>query len=746
MNNGRARLILASCGMLAIFAAIAQAQEIAVPGRVQAEDYKAGGEGVGYHDTDAVNQGGAYRQDGVDIQATSDTGGGYNVGWIRTGEWLAYNVRVGTAGSYAVTARVASGATATKSIHLEVDGQDVSGTVGFTSNSGYQSWIDLSLPNVSLTAGAHTLRLFIEAGGFNLNYIDFRLLVPVARAVPGRVEAEDYKLGGEVVAYHDTDTVNQGGAYRRDGVDIQATSDTGGGYNVGWIRTGEWLAYDVQVETTGSYAVIARVATGATDMKSIHLEVDGGNVSGSVPFTNTSGWQAWIDLALPNVSLSAGAHEVRVVIETGGFNLNYVEFSAVSVPAGHQLPGRIEAEDYKLGGEGVAYHDTDTVNQGGAYRQDGVDIQVTSDTGGGYNVGWIQTGEWLAYDANVREAGAYRFQLRLASGRTAVKAIHVEVDGTNVTGTMSFSNDAGWQSYFDLTGPEVVLTSGPHEVRVVVEVGGFNFNAIEAVASSGAAPPPPPPSQGPIFVFFGHSQGTMDDVATLFRPRLRAGDIVLVKSFHDGAYDQDFLLRNARMLREAVPGIVLFARADGRENVRTVVNSLPSGVYDGILYGYDWFDGGSQAPEFSWDDDTTYQNFETAKQIANARGYPLYGMPTGRPVLVTNPRWDYGILATHTDGLIPQLQGYAQNSWSGDDPRTFDQAVRIVSGQIEAAGATQPWMPQLTIGTELSNGMPWDAALPHARQALSLGAAGITIQWTGPAKGDVPRFLQALGR
>ena len=29
---------------------------------------------------------------------------------------------------------------------------------------------------------------------------------------------------------------------------------------------------------------------------------------------------------------------------------------------------RIEAEDYDQGGEGVAYHDTDPVNQGGAYR------------------------------------------------------------------------------------------------------------------------------------------------------------------------------------------------------------------------------------------------------------------------------------------------------------------------------------------------------------------------------------------
>ena len=41
----------------------------------------------------------------------------------------------------------------------------------------------------------------------------------------------------------------------------------------------------------------------------------------------------------------------------------------------HPVPGRIEAEDYDLGGEGVAYHDTTAGNTGGAYRDDDVDIE-----------------------------------------------------------------------------------------------------------------------------------------------------------------------------------------------------------------------------------------------------------------------------------------------------------------------------------------------------------------------------------
>jgi hypothetical protein len=55
-------------------------------------------------------------------------------------------------------------------------------------------------------------------------------------------QAEHYDLGGEGAAYHDTEMENLGGAYRPDeGVDLQRAGDVSGGWNVGWIRLGEWL-------------------------------------------------------------------------------------------------------------------------------------------------------------------------------------------------------------------------------------------------------------------------------------------------------------------------------------------------------------------------------------------------------------------------------------------------------------------------------------------------------------------------
>ena len=77
------------------------------------------------------------------------------------------------------------------------------------------------------------------------------------------------------------------------------------------------------------------------------------------------------------------------------------------------MPGRIEAENFDNGGEGVAYHDTTPGNSGGAYRNTDVDLEVSSD--GGYDVGWTAAGEWLNYTVSVASSGSYTVGLRVAS-------------------------------------------------------------------------------------------------------------------------------------------------------------------------------------------------------------------------------------------------------------------------------------------------------------------------------------------
>jgi hypothetical protein len=139
-----------------------------------------------------------------------------------------------------------------------------------------------------------------------------------------RIEAEDYLSGGEGIAYHDTTAGNTGGAYRTDDVDVQPTKDSAGMYNVGWIAAGEWLRYDVDIPTSGSYHLSARVSSIYTG-RTFHLEVDGAAVSGSITVPNTGSWQTWTTISVSSCSLSAGTHTLKFVAETDGFNVNYFD-------------------------------------------------------------------------------------------------------------------------------------------------------------------------------------------------------------------------------------------------------------------------------------------------------------------------------------------------------------------------------------------------------------------------------------
>jgi len=148
----------------------------AIPGTVYFPNYDLGGDGVGYHDHEAANQGGAYRTDGVDISTCSDTGSnGYCVGWCNPGEWLRYTVNVSQAGAYTVTFRVANGSTYTNIFHLEnAAGQNISGPVSVAPTGGYGTFASITAP-VDLAAGQQVLRLVEDTGGYNLNYMSFAL-------------------------------------------------------------------------------------------------------------------------------------------------------------------------------------------------------------------------------------------------------------------------------------------------------------------------------------------------------------------------------------------------------------------------------------------------------------------------------------------------------------------------------------------------------------------------------------------
>lgn len=143
--------------------------------------------------------------------------------------------------------------------------------------------------------------------------------------IPGKIQAEFYDLGGEGVAYHDNDAVNWGVPFRgSEGVDIEASNDPGGGYDIGWIEDGEWVEYTVLVAQDGNYTIAPVIASVPGGGK-IHFEFNGVDLTGEINVPVTGGWQFWQEISIPPVYLTAGEHIMHVGFHNGQFNLNWVE-------------------------------------------------------------------------------------------------------------------------------------------------------------------------------------------------------------------------------------------------------------------------------------------------------------------------------------------------------------------------------------------------------------------------------------
>lgn len=123
-------------------------------------------------------------------------------------------------------------------------------------------------------------------------------------SIPGTLQAEDYSS--------------------QSGIKTDNTSDTGGGKYVGWINSGDWFEFDVDVESAGSYKVEFRVAALSSNIK-FDLK-KGSTVVTSGDFSATGGWQTW-KTESKTVTLSAGTQTLRVQATGGGWNINWLKFT-----------------------------------------------------------------------------------------------------------------------------------------------------------------------------------------------------------------------------------------------------------------------------------------------------------------------------------------------------------------------------------------------------------------------------------
>ncbi|NBR83688.1 MAG: carbohydrate-binding protein, partial [Flavobacteriia bacterium] len=149
-------------------------------------------------------------------------------------------------------------------------------------------------------------------------------------SIPGVLQAghfDSYEGGtGQGIAYQDMTPNNLGDTRMNESVDVfDAGSE---GHAIGWIGSGEWVEYTVDVQQAGLYSMSYRFAS---DNQSgggpFGLSSDGQIVKSGLAVGYTNGWNSWSSQTVSNIPLKAGVQVLRIFFDHGEFNLGKLTFT-----------------------------------------------------------------------------------------------------------------------------------------------------------------------------------------------------------------------------------------------------------------------------------------------------------------------------------------------------------------------------------------------------------------------------------
>ncbi len=118
------------------------------------------------------------------------------------------------------------------------------------------------------------------------------------------------------------------------GLQTEPTSDTLGGYDVGYSYGGAYAVYQNVNLAAGFTNVSVRVASANSGTLEFLLDSPTGPLLGSVSIPNTGGWQTW-QTVTSSVSGAGGLHNLYLVFQgtaSGIGNLNWFQFSGALAP------------------------------------------------------------------------------------------------------------------------------------------------------------------------------------------------------------------------------------------------------------------------------------------------------------------------------------------------------------------------------------------------------------------------------
>ncbi len=217
--------------------------------------------------------------------------------------------------------------------------------------------------------------------------------------VPGRIQAEDY--------------------HSQVGVQLETTTDIGGGQNISYLDVGDYLDYYINIPNSGTFNVNYRTASesagGGLQMELIDTLGKATTIH-SATFPATGGWQTWTNTSRA-AYIKSGLQHIRLKITKSQFNVNWFEFSILTSIDDERIDNNVIL--YPNPGEGLYYLKTDATLSGISsiyvFNSQGQTIIVkSSDIADNYEE---------TIDLSTFDSGIYFVKIKLVDGRSTVKRI-----------------------------------------------------------------------------------------------------------------------------------------------------------------------------------------------------------------------------------------------------------------------------------------------------------------------------------
>ncbi|MFY0673059.1 MAG: carbohydrate-binding protein [Bacteroidia bacterium] len=152
----------------------------------------------------------------------------------------------------------------------------------------------------------------------------------IASSIPGDFYAGDYDLFeggiGQGISYSDQDRNNNGDYRETEYVD--AGNSFSEGKIVGWINSGEWLEYTVDVDKAGYYNLNLRYASGNQNGGGpFNIYSDGTEIMNNITVSNSGDWDVWKTKTISKIPLKEGTQILKLEFDGGEMNIGKLTFA-----------------------------------------------------------------------------------------------------------------------------------------------------------------------------------------------------------------------------------------------------------------------------------------------------------------------------------------------------------------------------------------------------------------------------------